>query len=147
MKRQNQKAVILAVGVVIVLIGGCGGQEQEQDMSKSEMIKRERLIAAEKQAIGKTVRAAQKRERIACKTTAREKGFGEKRRKPDEKPFKGCYGRKFKTAPDNRGTQAQVKQSERELEKIKGSKKSELEAVAEENVKTAADKRGASNIK
>jgi hypothetical protein len=115
MERQNPKTVILAVGVVIMLIGGCGGQEggQEQDRSQSDMIKRERLITAENKRLTREIE--KQREQLAKRRTEA---------KITEEDIKLREELKVK-----------VKQLEEELEKIKRTKgfknQEEKKAMAE----------------
>ena len=106
MKRPVYKTVILTVGVVIILIAGCGGG----DTSKSET-KRGRLIAAENRRLKKQVEKLEKelenqKEQFA-KRLSEENLTAENR----------------KLQRTNEELNAQVKQLEEELAKLKDSKK------------------------
>jgi predicted nucleic acid-binding Zn-ribbon protein len=107
MERQNQKTVILTVGIVIMLIGGCGGQEQnisQQDMSKSDMIKRERLITAENKRLTREIE--KQREQLA-------------KRLPEENAIE--ENKKLRQTIEK--LNAQVERLEGEVKELKGTKK------------------------
>jgi chromosome segregation ATPase len=137
MKRPVYKAVILAVGVVILLIAGCGGQEQ--DVSKSETIKRERLIAAENRQLRKQSEQLKKEKELLAKRLQEEKASEEHLRKSGEERMqnllKAATEENSKLRQTIEGLKVQARQLEEELKKIKGSKKSELKAATEENSK------------
>ena len=73
MKRQNQKAVILTVGVVIMLIAGCS----EQNISKSE-IRKSRLIAVENKRLGREI---EKQKELLAKCLEEKKALEEQLQK------------------------------------------------------------------
>jgi uncharacterized coiled-coil DUF342 family protein len=112
MGRQNQKTVILTVGIIIMLIGGCGGQEQE-DLSKSDMIKRERLMAAENKRLTREIE--KQKEQLA-------------KRLPEENAIE--ENKKLRQTIEK--LNAQVKRLEEEVKELKGTKKyKKLEEVME----------------
>jgi cell division protein FtsB len=123
MKKPVHKAVILIVGVVIILIAGCGGQ----DISKSE-IKRGRLIAAENRQLKKQseqlMKELENQKELLAKRLPEEKATEEntKLRQTIEK------------------LKARVKQLEEEIEKLKSSKRfKELEEETQKSIEDISE--------
>jgi hypothetical protein len=120
MKKQNRKAVILTVGVVIMLIGGCGGQEQ--DISKSDMIKRGRLMAAENRQLIKQSEQLKKEKELLAKRLQEKNASEEHLRKSGEEQTQNLLKAAKKENSELRqtieGLNAQAKQLEGELEKL-----------------------------
>jgi putative protein kinase ArgK-like GTPase of G3E family len=123
MKRQNQKAVILAVGVVIMLIGGCGGE----DASKSE-VKRGRLISAKIAVENKQLKKGLER----CeKELEEQKELLAKCLQEQKESLARCLQEKKdseeqlqkSSAQTIEGLKAKVKQLEEEINNLKDSKK------------------------
>ena len=93
MRKQVYKAVILTVGVVIILIAGCSGQ----DTSRTE-VKRGRLTAAENKQLKKQLeqlgKELEKQKELFAKCLQEQKDSEEQLQK---------------SSPDNRGTQSSGK--------------------------------------
>jgi putative protein kinase ArgK-like GTPase of G3E family len=109
MKRAVNKAFVLTVGVVIILIAGCGGGDTSSE------IKRGRLIvaktAAENKQLGKQVekleKELEKQKELLAKCLPEEKATEEN----------------AKLRQTNEELKDEIKQLEKELEKMRGSKK------------------------
>ena len=128
MERQNPRAIILAVGITIMLIGGCGSQEQNQDMSKSEMIKRERLMTAENKRLAKEL---EKQKELLAKNIEDKKTSEEQL----QKSLRTMREENSKLSQTIKELKIQAGHLEGEFEQIKWSKETELRAAAEENSK------------
>jgi len=118
MRKPVYKAVILTVGVVIILIAGCSGQ----DISKSE-IKRGRLTAAENKQLKKQL------EQLRGELEKQKELFA--KRLPEEKATE----ENTKLRQTIEKLKARVKQLEEEIEKLKSSKRfKELEEETQKSV-------------
>jgi DNA repair exonuclease SbcCD ATPase subunit len=135
MKRAVYNVVILTADVVIMLIGGCGGE----DTSKSE-IKRDRLIAAENRQLKKQLEQfggeLEKQKKLLAKSVEEKKTSEERLRKDHERKLKTAAIEHKILHQTIERLEAQVKQLEEriaELQDSTGLKKREEERQKEIN--------------